>query len=147
MLSGDEAQRIAAHIAKLPGLLRERLLISEAIAPAHLRCPRRVGLGELRTYLYNEADDATGPRNGLNDRSTAGAQGRVSLYGACLRLPRPPVRFQRGGARSLALAHGRPSLGRAAVSRSSRKDLRSLPARGGVYCAGDLSGSLADAGG
>jgi hypothetical protein len=97
MLSGDEAQRIAAHIAKLPGLLRERLLISEAIAPAHLRCPRRVGLGELRTYLYNEADDATGPRNGLNDRSTAGAQGRVSLYGACLRLPRPPVRFQRGG--------------------------------------------------
>jgi hypothetical protein len=29
----------------------------------------------------------------------------------------------------------------------ARKVLRSLPARGGVYCAGDLSGSLADAGG
>jgi hypothetical protein len=37
MLSGDEAHRIAANIAKLPGLPRERLLISEAIAPGRLR--------------------------------------------------------------------------------------------------------------
>jgi hypothetical protein len=51
------------------------------------------------------------------------------------------------GGPAIGLTHGRPSLGRAAVSQSSSKVLRRLPARGGVYRAGDLSGSLADAGG
>ena len=46
----------------------------------------------------------------------------------------------------IGLTHGWLSPGRAAVSQSSRKVLRSLPARGGVYCAG-VSGSLSDAGG
>ena len=59
--------------------------------------------------------------------------GGVPLW-RVLRLPRPPVRFQRGrpcwGDPVIGPAHGRPSPGRAGSREAPENVLRSLPARG-----------------
>ena len=149
----DNAMIQAASIARDVGRYADRVVAFRIMGPAEAVGRVRSEGPSLGCPPPALAHGRPAPAASGAD-APAGDRARLTMTwltaGCCLRLPRPPVRLQRGrpwGDPVIGLTHGRPSPGRAAFPQSSRKVHRSLPARGCVYCAGGLSGNLADAGG